>query len=196
MCIDGSFARHGSHPPSTSNCPAASATRTVNSALIRAPILGMVAALAPLGLDVSAPALPVGRPIPIEDLLAVARNRAGLRTRFSRRYWPTSPPPPRSRAARETMTGVDGNDITLYVAGRPMSTALPGLLHLHGGGMAILSAGRRRYGATTSPPRAAWSSASSSATPPARWVRIRSRPASTTAPARWNGCTHTATNWV
>ncbi len=40
------------------------------------------------------------------------------------------------------------------------------------------------------------SSTSSSATPPARWVRIRFRPASTTAPHRWNGCTHTATSWL
>ena len=41
----------------------------------------------------------------------------------------------------ETITGVDGNDITLYVD-RPVGAQgpLPGLLHLHGGGMAISQA--------------------------------------------------------
>ncbi|MDZ4267182.1 MAG: alpha/beta hydrolase fold domain-containing protein [Mycobacterium sp.] len=45
-----------------------------------------------------------------------------------------------------TMTGVDGNDITLFVS-RPADTSgpLPGVLHLHGGGMAIGSAADLAY---------------------------------------------------
>jgi len=45
-----------------------------------------------------------------------------------------------------TITGVDGNDITLYLS-RPVDTAgpLPAVLHLHGGGMAIASAADLGY---------------------------------------------------
>jgi acetyl esterase/lipase len=45
------------------------------------------------------------------------------------------------RSTVETITGVDGNDIMLHVDTPADATGpLPGLLHLHGGGMAILSA--------------------------------------------------------
>ena len=42
--------------------------------------------------------------------------------------------------------GIDGNDITLYIH-RPTGAngALPGLLHLHGGGMVILEAAGPSY---------------------------------------------------
>lgn len=45
-----------------------------------------------------------------------------------------------------TISGVDGNDITLFVS-RPTDTAgpLPGVLHLHRGGMAIGSAADLAY---------------------------------------------------
>jgi acetyl esterase/lipase len=46
----------------------------------------------------------------------------------------------------EVITGVDGNDITLYLH-RPADAAgeLPGILHLHGGGMALLEAAGGSY---------------------------------------------------
>ncbi len=45
-----------------------------------------------------------------------------------------------------TITGVDGNDITLYLS-RPVDAAgqLPAVVHLHGGGMAIASAADLGY---------------------------------------------------
>jgi acetyl esterase/lipase len=101
----------------------------------------MLAMFAPFGLDVTAPPLPVDRQTPIEELRAAAaaaeqafegvfaalldgvREAEGIESRV------------------ETITGVDGNEITLYID-RPAGVTgpVPGLLHLHGGGMAILQA--------------------------------------------------------
>ena len=46
----------------------------------------------------------------------------------------------------EVIRGVDGNDITLYIH-RPAHAQgpLPGILHLHGGGMTILEASSASY---------------------------------------------------
>jgi acetyl esterase len=101
----------------------------------------MLAAFAPFGLDVTSPPLPVSRQSPIEDLLAVA---AAAEQAFDGVFGTLLAGVPAAdgvQTSTETITGVDGNDITLYVH-RPVDAAgpLPGLLHLHGGGMAILSA--------------------------------------------------------
>jgi acetyl esterase len=101
----------------------------------------MVAAFAPLGLDVTSPTLPVDRHSPIADLLAVAAaTEQAFDTVFSA-LLADVPTPEGVETRTETITGVDGNDITLYVD-RPVDAQgpLPGLLHLHGGGMAILQA--------------------------------------------------------
>jgi acetyl esterase/lipase len=44
-----------------------------------------------------------------------------------------------------TITGGDGNDVTLYISRPQASGALPALVHLHGGGMAIGSATDANY---------------------------------------------------
>ena len=44
-----------------------------------------------------------------------------------------------------TITGADSNDITLYISRPQADGALPGLVHLHGGGMAIGSAADVAY---------------------------------------------------
>merc|ERR1711934_450095 len=45
----------------------------------------------------------------------------------------------------QTITGTDGNSITLHIA-RPKGVSLaPGILHTHGGGMAIMSAADRLF---------------------------------------------------
>jgi acetyl esterase len=98
----------------------------------------MIAALAPFGLDVAAPPLRVDRHSPIEDMRAVA---AAMEETFGRDFGALLdgvPKPQGIESRTETITGVDGNDITLYVD-RPVGAQgpLPGLLHLHGGGMAI-----------------------------------------------------------
>jgi len=45
----------------------------------------------------------------------------------------------------EVIKGTDGNDITLYIDRPKDAAAVPGLLHTHGGGMAIMSARDRLY---------------------------------------------------
>jgi acetyl esterase len=101
----------------------------------------MLAAFAPFGLDVTSPSLPVSRQSPIEELLAVA---AAAEQAFDGVFGALLSGVPAAEGVQtttETITGVDGNDITLYVH-RPIDATgpLPGLLHLHGGGMAVLSA--------------------------------------------------------
>ena len=101
----------------------------------------MVALLAPFGLDTEAVALPVNRQSPVEDLLAVA---AATEQAFDDVFAALLADVPKATGVETrtvTITGVDGNDITLYVHRPEGATGpLPGLLHLHGGGMAILRA--------------------------------------------------------
>jgi acetyl esterase/lipase len=56
------------------------------------------------------------------------------------------PVPPRVTTTTVTIPGVDNNDITLYIS-RPDDAdgALPAVVHLHGGGMAIASAADTGY---------------------------------------------------
>ena len=77
-----------------------------------------------------------------------------------------------------TIAGGGGNDLTLYVS-RPADTdgPLPGVVHLHGGGMVFLAPPTPCTcgGAKTSPPPALSWSAWSSATPPESWACTRIR---------------------
>ncbi|MGK2854353.1 MAG: alpha/beta hydrolase fold domain-containing protein [Microbacteriaceae bacterium] len=101
----------------------------------------VVALLGPMELDVVAPPLPVGRHDALETRLAVA---AAVERDFQTIFAALAagiPPAVGVETRTETIKGVDGNDITLHIerpADRP--GPLPGLLHLHGGGMAILTA--------------------------------------------------------
>lgn len=102
----------------------------------------MVALFAPFGLDVTAPPLPVDRQSPVEELLAIA---AASEQAFDGVFAALLADVRKAEGVEsrvETISGVDGNDITLYID-RPVGASgpLPGLLHLHGGGMAILAAG-------------------------------------------------------
>lgn len=102
----------------------------------------MLSLFAPFGLDVESPPLPVDRTSPIEDLRAAG---AAAEQAFTDVFAALLTDMPRAAGVETrtlTITGSDGNDIALYVD-RPIGAAgpLPGLLHLHGGGMAILRAG-------------------------------------------------------
>lgn len=98
----------------------------------------MVAAFAPFGLDTRAAELPISRQSPIDELLAIAATaERGLDGLYGALL--AGVPRPHGVETRIlTVSGVDGNDITLYVD-RPTCVAgpLPGVLYLHGGGMAI-----------------------------------------------------------
>lgn len=101
----------------------------------------VLAAFAPYGLDVEAAALPVDRQSPVEDLLAVAAASEEAFSGLFDQLLSSVAPPAGIETLELTVRGVDGNDITLYVD-RPIGAAggVPGLLHIHGGGMAILQA--------------------------------------------------------
>lgn len=101
----------------------------------------MVELFAPFGLDVASPTLPVDRGSPVEDLLAVAAASEQAFDGVFGALLADLPQPSGVETLTLTIEGVDGNDIPLYVD-RPIGASgpLPGLLHLHGGGMAILRA--------------------------------------------------------
>lgn len=102
----------------------------------------MIAAIKPFGLDGRAAELPVTRDSTLEELLAVSvATEQGFDGLFGALL--ADVPAPHGVEMRTlTIRGVDGNDIDLFVH-RPIGMVgpLPGLLHLHGGGMAILAAG-------------------------------------------------------
>jgi acetyl esterase len=101
----------------------------------------MVKAFAEFGLDGRVPPIELSVDAPLEERLAfAAMSEDGMAAVFD----------VFARAAAEvtgvittttTITGVDGNDITLFIS-RPDDTTgpVPGVVHLHGGGMAIGSA--------------------------------------------------------
>jgi acetyl esterase len=106
----------------------------------------MIAAMEPVGLaDPPAP-VPVGPGSSIEDLLEfVAAAEEGFEGLFAAL---DAGMPAVEGVDRnvEVIDGLDGNDVTLYVH-RPTgaSDGLPGVLHLHGGGMVFLEAAGPGY---------------------------------------------------
>ena len=103
----------------------------------------MVKAFAQFGLDRPGPEIPLTVDSPLEDRLAWAlateEGFAGLFEALAH----AMPIAEGVTTRTVTIAGRDGNDITLYIS-RPADAeaALPAVVHLHGGGMAILE--RRR----------------------------------------------------
>lgn len=102
----------------------------------------MIAALAPFGVDALAAPSPVSPDDPLPDRLEfVAAAEAGFEALFAGLV-ADLPPVPGVAHSTETVRGVDGHEIVLHVS-RPEagpSAGLPGVLHLHGGGMTLLGA--------------------------------------------------------
>jgi acetyl esterase len=101
----------------------------------------MIKALAEFGLDANMPEAPLTVDSPLEDLLAFAAlNEEGVGAVLNA-FGQAVPDAAGVTTTTTTITGADGNDITVYIS-RPDSQAgtLPALVHLHGGGMAIGSA--------------------------------------------------------
>ena len=107
----------------------------------------MIAAMVPFGLDVPPEPAPVSGDSTIEDLLEyVTAAEEGFEGLFAA---VVAGLPEISGIDRsvEVIQGLDGNDVTLYVH-RPAGVdgPLPGVLHLHGGGMVLLEAAGATYG--------------------------------------------------
>jgi acetyl esterase/lipase len=106
----------------------------------------MVAAFAPLGMDGAPPPVPFNGDSSVEELLEFCNMAEpgfdGLGTALTM----DAPPVEGVASTVEVIRGIDGNDITVFVH-RPAnaSGALPGVLHLHGGGMVILEAAGPGY---------------------------------------------------
>ena len=105
----------------------------------------MIAAMGSIGLDVAPPPTPVTAASSLEEILqACMLAEAGFQMAFGMVNQPATTPGVSSIV--ETITGSDGNDITLYIH-RPdgVDAALPCVVHTHGGGMTILTAADPGY---------------------------------------------------
>jgi acetyl esterase len=99
----------------------------------------MVAALAAFGMDTAAAPPPMDSSAPRETLLEFcAAAETGFEALFDG-LMTGLPEVSGLTRSTETIQGVDGNEIQLYIA-RPADASgpLPCVLHIHGGGMAIL----------------------------------------------------------
>jgi acetyl esterase/lipase len=106
----------------------------------------MVAAFVPFGLDGRFPAPELEVDAPLEDRLAFAAMAEDGTGAILDAFAQAVPRPEGVVTTTTTITGVDGNDVTLYIS-RPDApdAALPCVVHLHGGAMAILTAADRIY---------------------------------------------------
>jgi acetyl esterase len=106
----------------------------------------MVAALAPFGLDTAGEAPPVDAGSPREAQLEyIAAAETGFEGLFAA-LTQDLPPVEGVTRSTETITAPGGHEITLFVS-RPTGATgpLPGILHIHGGGMVILQAAGPAY---------------------------------------------------
>ncbi len=106
----------------------------------------LAAAVTAFGIDGHGDPLPLDASAPIEHLLDFCTDaEQGFQQLFGAMFADV-PDVDGVERSTETITGVDGNDITLYVH-RPVGATgdLPGILHIHGGGMVILTAADPNY---------------------------------------------------
>ncbi len=101
----------------------------------------MIAAMLPIGLADRTPPQPVTVDTPLDSLHEFNTVAEAAFDMMFSMFSATLEPVAGVERSIEVITGVDGNDITLYVHRPEGATGpLPGLLHLHGGGMTILEA--------------------------------------------------------
>jgi acetyl esterase len=106
----------------------------------------MLAAMAPFALDQTPPPAGIDAASSIEELRAyVDLAEAGYGDIFEALVADV-PPITNVDKSIEIIKGVDGNDITLFIH-RPQGTLgpVPGILHIHGGGMALAEAAGPNY---------------------------------------------------
>jgi acetyl esterase/lipase len=101
----------------------------------------LLAGMEPFGMAELAPSPPVDVNAPYADMIkAIGEVESGMSGLFTEMY-ASLPEITDVERTVETIEGADGNRITLYVHRPTTSTGpLPAILHLHGGGMAMLAA--------------------------------------------------------
>ena len=106
----------------------------------------MVAAMASVGMDVAPEPAPVDINSPIEALLefgAAAEEGFGM---LGDIFAATAPAITNVERKTEVIRGIDGNDLSLYVhTPTDAQGPMPAILHIHGGGMAIMEASSTGY---------------------------------------------------
>jgi acetyl esterase/lipase len=100
----------------------------------------MVRALTQLGIEGHTPTAPLTVDSPLEDKRAFATMNEEVVGAVLAAFGQDVPAVEGVTTTTTTITGEDGNDVTLYISRPQASGALPALVHLHGGGMAIASA--------------------------------------------------------
>jgi acetyl esterase len=100
----------------------------------------MVKVFASLGMDALVPVLPITADSPLEDRLAFAAKTEEMSGSLFGAFAQAAPIAEGVTTTTVTIPGGDGQDLTLYVSRPEADTALPCVVHLHGGGMAFLSA--------------------------------------------------------
>ncbi len=106
----------------------------------------MVAAMAVLGLDGAPEAAPVDINSPNEALLEYAMLAEEGFAALGDVLSSAAPPITNVERRTEVIKGVDGNDISLYIhTPTDVDGPVPGIVHTHGGGMAILEASNAGY---------------------------------------------------
>lgn len=106
----------------------------------------MVKGLAAFGMDGRLPEPPLTLDSPLEQLVEFSNFAEQGTGAVLKMLGEKAPAPEGVSSTTTTITGADGNEITLYIS-RPTDAAgpLPAVVHLHGGGMAILSAADIQY---------------------------------------------------
>jgi acetyl esterase len=106
----------------------------------------MIAAMGPLGMDHPAPPLPIGPDAPLEHILELTMAAEQGNTAVFAALLAGLPPVEGVTSETQVIPGSQGHEVTLFIH-RPVERAgrLPGLVHLHGGGMTILSAADSPY---------------------------------------------------
>ena len=106
----------------------------------------MVAAMVPLGLDGAPEPAPVHIGSSTEELLEYAALAEEGFAALGDVLSANAPPITNVDRRTEVIKGVDGNDISLYIhTPTDVDGPVPGIVHTHGGGMAILEASNGGY---------------------------------------------------
>ena len=100
----------------------------------------MIKALAPFGMDALVPELPVTVDSPVRHRLAFIAMAEEMSGAVFESFAQSMPIAEGVTTTTVTVPGGDGQDLTLYVSRPDTAVALPCIVHLHGGGMAMLSA--------------------------------------------------------